>query len=82
MSRRLGPATDPDEGSAATTTDDTATEATEEATTAAAGEEAETVAEKGAVTPDAPLWARLLTLLLLITEPKVAIVKILSCKPK
>ena len=82
VSGRLGPDTEPDEGAAATATDDTATEASDKATTAAAGEEAETVAEEGAETLDAPLWARLLTLLLLITEPKVAIVKIMSCKPK
>ena len=69
VSGRLGPATDLDEEAAAKTTDGTAT--------GAAGEEAETVVEEGAVTPDDPLWARLLVLLLLITKCKVAIDKVM-----
>ena len=57
VSGRLGPATD----------------IAEEATTAADEEETTTVDVVGAVTPDDPLGARLLVLLLLITKCKVAI---------
>ena len=77
VSGRLSQATDLDEEAAAKATDDTATGATDEDTTVAAGEEAETVVEEGAVTPDDPLWARLLVLLLLTTKCKVAIDKVM-----
>ena len=77
VSGRLGPATDLDEEAAAKAAEDTATGATDEATTVAAEEEAETVVEEGAVTPDDPLGARLLLLLLLITKCKVAVDKVM-----